>query len=351
MLREIKQELLNDVDSIVELLDFFDFAHIRPSAKEIRFARNEEGGQNIRIRLENNDYLIVNDYVTSDRLDIFSYIIKEKNTTFYEVLHKTKEILGLDYDWKPKRTRELFGGFYNHLSKSSDKIVLKIYDESILDQYKLCANVLFLRDGISVKSQKFFGLRYSVTDDRIIIPIRNEWGELVGAKGRYNGTPEGDNPKYIYPIPVMASQVLFGYSQNYEFLYNADVIYVGESEKFVMQCHSMGIRTCVALGSHTLSEKQAKLLIQLQPKKIVFMLDEGLDLIETINDSKTIEDNLGMWTVDIGYFDYRLCDQIKHKQSPSDGGYSLWSYIVDNCIKDIEYLKEEYLINEELEVI
>ena len=341
MIQEIKKEMLKNTDSIIELLDYFNFSHIHLNSKEIRFARDEDGGQNIRIKIENNDYINVSDYVHSSYMDIFSYIIKEKGVTFYEVLQKIKEILGLDNSWNPKKKKELFGGIYNHLHCSTNKIELITYDDKILDQYADYSNILFLRDGISIKTQKFFGLRYSDIDDRIIIPIRNEFGELVGTKGRYNGTPEGENPKYLYPIPVSASQVLFGYCQNYEFLYGAEYIYIGESEKFTMQCHSMGIRNCVSLGSHSLSPKQAKLLIQLCPKNIVFMLDEGLDLKETKNNASVFKNELGIFNIGIYFFDYRECPLVKNKESPSDNGIKAWNEITKKYIKNIEELMEE----------
>ena len=148
MLSEIKTELLKKPESIMELLEYFDFAHIRPSTKEIRFARDDRAGQNIRIRLENNEYLVVNDYSRGVRLDIFSYISQEKNTTFREVLHQTKLILGLDDNWHPQQRQSLFGGIYDNLTRPNREIQLKIYDESILDQYENYGNKMFLTDKI-----------------------------------------------------------------------------------------------------------------------------------------------------------------------------------------------------------
>ena len=58
MLAEIKAELLKNTDAIVELLECFNFAHIKPSRKEIRLARDEQGGQNISIKLENNENIL-----------------------------------------------------------------------------------------------------------------------------------------------------------------------------------------------------------------------------------------------------------------------------------------------------
>ena len=112
MIQEIKKQLLEDPENICTLLEEFEFEHITIKRNEIRFARNSEGGQNIRIKLENNDYLNVTDYARSEHCDIVSYIIKEKHTDFRTILTAIKRILHLSDDWQPQSRRLIFGGVY-----------------------------------------------------------------------------------------------------------------------------------------------------------------------------------------------------------------------------------------------
>ena len=72
MIQELKKQLLENPDNIRSLLEEFEFEHITLKRNELRFARNSEGGQNIRIKLENNDYLNVTDYAKSEHTDIIS---------------------------------------------------------------------------------------------------------------------------------------------------------------------------------------------------------------------------------------------------------------------------------------
>lgn len=340
MLSEIKEELLKQPDAIIELLEYFDFDHISPSNREIRFARNHSGGKNISIRLENNDCLYVNDFARGVSLDIFSYIIQEKSVTFREVIQKTKQILHLNDDWKPQKKQLLFGGIYEGLTSPNRETQLTVYNESVLDNYERCGNLRFLRDGISLEAQKFWDIRFSMECNSIIIPIRNEYGELVGAKARRNKNVEGDENKYYYPCPVQMGRILYGHSENYEYLFGADTIYIGESEKFCQQLYTMGIRNCVSLGSHTLSEKQAKLLLQLASKSVTFMFDEGLDLSETKRNADVLRNISGMMEIDIYFFDYRDCLDIGPKESPSDNGIEVWNNIIENHIKNINELED-----------
>lgn len=319
MLNEIKEELLKNQDAIIELLEYFDFAHIKPSTREIRFARDMQGGLNISIRLENNENIYVNDFARGVSKDIFSYIIQEKSVTFRDVIQKTKQILGLGNDWRPQQRKSLFGGIYNEIARPNKEIILKQYDESILDQYERSGNLRFLRDGISLEAQRFWDIRFSVIEDAIIIPSHNEYGELVGAKARINRDPEGDESKYYYPINFLASQTLYGYSENYQYLYGNEVIVV-ESEKSVMQAWDFGVRNIVALASHSLSEKQTKLLLQLQPKRIILAFDEGLEFHHIQRNADVIKNFCTMFMPEVWYWDSTMDLDIDSKSSPTDMG-------------------------------
>ena len=328
MLAEIKTELLKNTDAIVTLLECFDFAHIKPSRKEIRLARDHQGGQNISIKLENNENIFVSDFARGVSKDIFSYIALEKGVTFRDVIQQTKKILGFGDDWRPQQKKSLFGGVYDNITRPNKEIKLKVYNESNLDKYERCGNLRFLRDGISLDAQKFWDIRFSVEDNRIIIPIRNEYGQLVGAKGRLNGEAEEDNPKYLYTIPVAMSQLLHGYSENYQYLYGNDIIVV-ESEKSVMQAWDFGVRNIVALGSNSLSEKQTKLLLQLQPKRIIIAMDEGLSFEQTKRNADMIKNFCGMLAPEIWYWDADQDLDIEPKSSPTDMGREKFEEIME----------------------
>ena len=89
MLDKIKEQLIENPDKIVELLSDFGFEHINHRNTEIRFARSDDGGANISIKLKNNPYCCVSDWSRGISTDIISYIIQEKNATFRDVLQTT----------------------------------------------------------------------------------------------------------------------------------------------------------------------------------------------------------------------------------------------------------------------
>jgi DNA primase len=348
MVGDIKKLMLESPnETIIPLLESFGFAHILPRNNAIRFARSEEGGRNISIRLQDNEYLNVHDFVTSVHQDIFSYICTEKGVTFREVLCKAKEILKLDDTWRPSKKKLLFGGIYNNIGKNTSS-ELKTYDESILDEYQRQGNLRFLRDGISLATQKFYNVGFDVITNRVIFPWRDEHGSIVAIKGRLNeDIISEDDCKYLYLYPANISKCLYNYSESYQYLYGADTLFVGEAEKFCMQLHSMNVRNCVAVGSHSISEYQAKLMLGLNVKEIVLMFDEGLPLEEIKKNADTIRRCAVMRQVNIKWFDYRDCITIGSKDSPTDGGKEIWDEIVQENIKDIKELDEELTAEED----
>ena len=306
-------------EKLIELLEHFSFEHINHRGSEIRFARSDSGGANISIRLKNNPYCCVSDWSRGVSTDIISYIIQEKSVEFREVLQAAKKILNLSDDWRPQQKRTLFGGIYEGLSCKNREIKLKTYNESVLDKYEQIGNLRFLRDGISLETQKFFDIRFSVEDNAIILPLHNEMGDLIGAKARVNDEPQEGESKYYYPLPTQVSQTLYGYSKNYSYLYGNDVIVV-ESEKSVAQGYTFGVRNIVALGSSAVSEKQSKMLLQLQPKRIILAFDEGLAFEQVQRNADIIKSFCSMFEVEIWYWDSDQDLDINPKSSPTDMG-------------------------------
>ena len=338
VISELKKQLLENPENICTLLEEFDFSHITLKRNEIRFARNSDGGPNIRIRL-NDEYLNVTDYVNSIHTDIISYIIKEKHTDFRSVLSAIKRILNLSDDWRPQNRRLIFGGVYEHIIHRADSPP-KTYDESILDDYLKVPNVRFQHDHISLETQLEFGIGYDVETDRITIPIRDQHGSLMGIKGRANFEVNEETPKYLYLVPCQMSKTLFGYSTNYSSMYGSTIM-VFESEKSVLQCASYGYHNAVALGSNSLSEYQAKMILSLNPQKVIFMLDSDLPLENTKRNIDMLRSVATMRDLQISYFDWTECLDLPAKASASDEGKEVLEYILEENIKDETELEEE----------
>ena len=304
MFEEVKERLLEQPESIEHILDTFGFSRIRRNHREIRCAFDE--GMNptaVVIRLQDNENLFVKDYERNLSLDFINYLVKSKNIPFKDVMNVIKQELHLDSIYNYKRKTGLFGGIYDGLSRSSGEISVTTYPEEILEQYGNTPNTLWLKDGISLSTQRKWNIGYDVLSQRITMPIRTSTGEIMAIKGRLNGTPEEFEPKYLYIVNGLMSQTLFGYSENYSSLYENEILVV-ESEKSVLILDSWGYNNVVALGSNSLSPTQAKLIISLNPKRVTFLLDKSLSLGNTKRNADLLKTFCTMRQIEIRYWSW-----------------------------------------------
>lgn len=336
MLANIKKELMDNPEKLKELLEHFGYCNVRIKGNYIQFGRNEEGSPtSLVIKLINNKYLWITDYPMNIQQDLFAYICDQRKVEFKEIFCVIKKVLNIDnYYGRYEQKKGIFGGIYERIKKIV-QIPITTYDNEILERYVNLPNYRFLKDHISIDAQKYFGIRFDVWSQGIIIPIYTQLGELMGIKVRRNDDCPNGEQKYFYELSCMMSQTLYGYSHNYKYLTD-NTIYVFEAEKSVMQCYSYGIRNCVALGSGSVSKKQAQMLLEAHPKKIVLMHDVGYQF-ESIKKNIDIIKNFSIFSeVQVGYFNYFGKDY-EDKMSPSDYGADKLLNIIKN---DITYVKD-----------
>lgn len=333
MLKEIKSELLGQPEKLKEVLEYYNFHNVIIHQSYISFGRSADSSKkSIVIRLDNNSYLYVKDYARNIQKDLFTYISEQRLVEFADILSTVKSILNITDYYDFFSDRGIFGGFYERIRKRNLNKV-NTYDDSLLEKYKQYANTRFLKDNISIDAQHFFGIRYDVESQGIVIPIRNQLGQLMGVKVRCNYDVEDGELKYYYLVPCLMSQTLYGYSQNYNYLVG-NTVYILESEKSVMQCYSYGIRNCVALGSGSISNKQVQMLFELNPKKIIFLHDTGFKQEYFDRNIAMIKNYSRFSEVEIGYWDY-VGKDYEDKVSPSDLGRVKFEQIINTEIKMI----------------
>lgn len=165
----------------------------------------------------------------------------------------------------------------------------------------------------------------------------------MGIKARVNRKRAPDESKYFYIEKCQKNKTLYGYSQNYEHLVNADCIYIFEAEKSVMQAYSFGEQKCVAMAGSFLSVAQARLIIGLAPKKIVLAMDKGI----SVNRSGVLWSNVeilqnempDMLDIPIEVVDMTWDLDVPDKWSPTDLGKEDFYRVIEEDViswKEIE---------------
>jgi DNA primase len=270
---ELKEQIIED-NKLIDILNALGMRHIKQSSVYISCGMPD--GDNPKSTIIYRDSLhvdahtrnIVDSYGNSD---IFSLILFIRNDLFFtSMLRWVCEICGYDFYGEVEERPSILN-IFNEIfemrsndSHTEEILYSKPIDEYLLSYFQPLNSKLFFDDGISFKVQRLFDIRYDGYDNRILIPIRDEQGILVGIKGRlnYKELMSFEN-KYMYLTECNKSSILFGLYLAYESIKKEGIVYVAESEKGVMQAFSNGIYNIVAIGGKQLSRAQVKKLTYL----------------------------------------------------------------------------------------
>lgn len=301
-------------------MDYFGFANIEIIGNELRcgheYSRNKTS---IRIKLKDNPYIYVNDFSGDSSGEFFSFIIKAKDVEFRTVIKYVKNELQLSDDYGFQSRKKIFDGAFSRLQRRRNTPVpQQTFDMSVLNQYSPIFSKRFLDDYIPLTAQAEFDIRYDVESQRILIPIYDSSGELIGLKGRANWEIDEDDVKYLYLIPCRCSETLFGFAHNYKNIVG-QTVYVCESEKAVMQAWGYDYRNFVGIGGSRVSSYQCKLLVELMPRKIILLPDVGLDMDVTNGNIKRIKSFTRLLDIEVGCWTYGN-KKDPDKSAPTDLG-------------------------------
>lgn len=327
-IKEIKERLLEDHNYIKEILTLIGCDRITNNTKEYRCAKNSIDTNPTRVCVKLNESLSSKIYdLTPIKGDIFTLIMELANKNFTQAIALCCSVLGIKYNLngvnvKKKTVKKAFGGFYSK-AKQDCEIDYKYYDDSILNTYINKGNKRFKDDGIDYDIQTIFNIMFDTDTNRITTPWRDSLGRIVGVMGRYNASADycTDNgiSKWL-PLKGLSfpkSNFLYGLYENYNYILSAGRVYVGESEKFVLQLASYGIRNCVAIGSHDVSPMQRRLLLSLGVD-IITCMDNDIDAKFNKIQCERLKSKSGLLHRKIGFA--ITYDILEGKESPSDRG-------------------------------
>lgn len=348
-LKEIKERLFSE-ELVESLLEDLNCGNIHSKNGKIyaqlpdRF--NSDRRNNIEIidddRLNGS---IWTRKVSGDIFVIVGYILYETKDfeDFLENLYQVKHYICNLFEWDEylskydttfelKEEKKDVLSFLRPIQKERRKIRKvdpskkenKTIDSSILNRYFNDAQYEFYKDGINIQTQKEFQVMYDRETERIVFPIHNRFGDMIGIKGRYIGKSQSimKSSKYLYLKNCDKSIELFNLHRAEEHIKDKGEVIVFESEKSVMLAWQWGYKNSVAISGSKLSPVQAYLLKGLEVR-IVFAFDKDVSKKELQPIKKMIRTRIPK-----AVYDYD--DLLQEKMSPVDKGKDVWDNLYTN---------------------
>lgn len=335
----IKQHIIDNPYYIEDLLEESGFQKISNRGDEYRCAYDyDTNPTSVKV---NKNTLGASDFGRGINGDIITLIQEKTNYGFTRTLKHICKIIGLDEASIPDR-KEItlpFGGFFKNIGKNKEEYEeLEILDEAALDEYELMPSKMFYDDGISLETQRKYGVGYDVVSGRIVIPHRDTVGNLVGIVGRCNDEEIPDGvPKYLAIKSFPKSKSIYAYHNNYREIQKKKMVIIGESEKSPMKLDCMGLGVGLAIGGNRLSQTQIRNIQSALPGTAILGLDEGMEEEFIREQARKLKINNPFVNINVGYIWDSNNEIIKKgsKAAPMDKSRQEFEYLMRNCVKYI----------------
>ena len=164
-----------------------------------------------------------------------------------------------------------------------DRRELPSYPNGLLDMFIKYYPIEWLNDGISRQAMDKYNIRFSPSQNKIIIPHYDVNGRLVGIRGRALNKWEVENVGKYLPIQIEnkwyshpLSLNLYGLNINKQNIINNGIAFIVEAEKSVLQAESFNMpNCCVAICGSKVNKYALDILIrECHPREIVLCLDQ-----------------------------------------------------------------------------
>jgi DNA primase len=346
---DLKQYIL-DNDKVGYILDELGCHDTKEFKKEYRSGLPEHSNKTaIAI---NNETLSTKIFQSDDKIirgDIVTLVMHIKNFTFTQANKWLHGILGLAYEFNFKNENQnkmkdspldIFRKIKKHRNRYNVRDI-EFYGEDILDEFVPYPHISLIReDGIMPWTCEEFNIGYSPKHKRILFPERYWCGDkntYVGIMGRtiIKEYEMLDIAKY-FPLKAFPKGLnLYGLNENYKKIQESGYVVVLEGQKGVLKRHSRNDKTCVACGSHDLSDEQVKILISLNVD-VVIAFDKDVSLHHV---RATCNKFYGIRNV---YYMYDKWDILGKKDSPADLSDKIYKFMFKHKIKFDEKEKKMY---------
>ena len=325
---ELLNELQSNPDGVIKVLEKIGHHDIKD--KGYYWQMSNIDGDNPTALCIKKEELIYSNFSHNKKGSFYSLVMDELGLSFPEAINYIAKCIG--FKGTNLHIHKPFHGFYEDILKTETypELSLKRYSETDLPPNDSLSK-MWLDDGVDLLTQEKFGIRIDHESNRIIIPEYDYYGNLIGAKARYNGECELENRWSMY-IPYSKSFVIYGYHQHYENIQKKQVALVLEAEKSVLQAESMNCHIGLAIGGHDISSTQALYLKRLGVD-VIIGFDAGIDKECCEEQARKVLLDNRIWKNKVGYINM---SDVPDKNSPTDMGYDEFRRLMKTKITWIE---------------
>ena len=288
---------------------------------------------------------------------IFNCFTEDGAMSIFNFLKRYYETRDIDYDWytdiyqlivgcsyftAEKKAKDSYRSIRDNYAPQKNRQALPSYPEQILETFVKYYPIEWLDDNISKAAMDKFNIRFSPSQNKIIIPHYDADSRLIGIRGRALNEWEIENIGKYMPVQIEGkwyshplSLNLYGLNITKENIRRAGIAYIFEAEKSVLQCDSFSTPNCAAAVCGSKFNKYALdiLIRECHPKEIVICFDQE----EEPGSNKYFEKLYSLCSKYSAYcnfsFIYDKERLMKLKDSPSDNGEDVFKQLLNKRVR------------------
>lgn len=310
------QKYIIDNDLIPKILEDLGCRNIKDFGKEYRSTRPD--GDNPSALATNKSTLRIYCYTNNWSGNLYTLCMKTLYLNFYQTMKYLHALLGFKYKYEQPIYQENSKDVLNIFTKYKNRNLNSDVDQETVDiqvaNYEPYLHINWVKEGITELAREAFNIQYDGTRRKIIIPHRHyESGKVIGVMSRTT-IPNAELlgiPKYYPIVPHQKGDNLYGLFENYESIIENGYVVVYEAEKSVLKRYSLHDGTGVAVCTHSITDKQAEILISLNVD-IIIAWDKDVEDKDIFKACKKFK---GIRNV---YYIKDTENILKEKESPAD---------------------------------
>lgn len=264
---------------------------------------------------------------------VLQWMTKIEGMSFRDALQKVSDMTGTDLGSLQKCDAVIF---YKSIKQNvqsaieqSQNNVREILPANTMDKFIDDIPEEWVEEGIRPDIMKKYGIRIDKRGNRIVYPVYDSDGNLIGVKGRtrFKNYKEMNIQKYMNYTKIGKVDYFVGMKENEPEIRRQNRVVIFEGIKSGMKVEGWGEKAWLASETSWLNDEQVKLLLRLRIKEVVIAFDQDVCL-KKIRDCTSL---LRRFTNVYAVIDKnKLLDE---KMSPCDKGRDIWKQLYDERIR------------------
>jgi DNA primase len=210
-----------------------------------------------------------------------------------------------------------------------------VLPDSIMNQFYIKDNPIpwqeWIDEGISYSTQVMYGVGFDWDSHRVVYPLKNRFGQVVGVKGRIMKDEDDPKRKYLYIYSCNNRFEWFNFHFAHLYIREQKRVYIFESEKSCMKAFDFGIYNTLAIGASDMSPEQVDIIKALGlDVEIVLCYDKGISVDNITTQAEWFKGR------EI-YYMYDMDNLLSGKDSPIDEGLDIWNKLVNDYIFEVDF--------------